>query len=57
MLSYVLSFSLAGVAVLGVALISMGEDIGADMSFRSMGHLVSETRTKLNLGIETLLLY
>jgi len=28
------------VAVLGIALIAMGEDIGTDMSFRSFGHLV-----------------
>jgi 26S proteasome regulatory subunit N1 len=28
------------VAVLGIALISMGEDIGADMSFRTFGHLL-----------------
>ena len=31
----------AGIAVLGIALIAMGEDIGAEMSFRSFGHLVS----------------
>ena len=30
----------AAVAVLGIALISMGEDIGSEMAFRSMGHLV-----------------
>jgi len=29
-----------GVAVLGIALISMGEDVGADMSYRSFGHLL-----------------
>ena len=29
-----------GIAVLGVALVSMGEDIGSDMSIRSFGHLV-----------------
>jgi len=29
------------VAVLGIALIAMGEDIGTDMSFRTFGHLVS----------------
>lgn len=28
------------VAVLGIALISMGEDIGSDMAFRTFGHLV-----------------
>ena len=30
-----------GVAVLGLALISMGEDIGSEMCFRSFSHLVS----------------
>lgn len=30
-----------GVAVLGIALVAMGEDIGAEMCFRSFGHLVS----------------
>lgn len=30
-----------GVAVLGLALIAMGEDIGAEMCFRSFSHLVS----------------
>lgn len=29
-----------GVAVLGIALIAMGEEIGSEMSFRAMGHLV-----------------
>jgi len=29
-------------AVLGIALIAMGEDVGGDMSFRAMGHLVSD---------------
>ena len=28
-------------AVLGISLISMGEDIGAEMAFRMFGHLVS----------------
>ena len=32
---------LPGVAVLGIALIAMGEDIGADMAYRTFGHLVS----------------
>ena len=35
-------FCLVGVAVLGIALIAMGEDIGSDMAFRSFGHLVSK---------------
>lgn len=30
-----------GVAVLGIALVAMGEDIGSEMCFRSFGHLVS----------------
>lgn len=30
-----------GVAVIGIALIAMGEDIGSEMCFRSFGHLVS----------------
>lgn len=29
-------------AVLGIAMISMGEDIGADMALRSFNHLVSK---------------
>ncbi len=33
------------VAVLGIALIAMGEDIGADMTYRSFGHLVSILKT------------
>jgi len=34
---------MTAVAVLGIALIAMGEDIGTDMSFRTFGHLVSRT--------------
>lgn len=30
-------------AVLGIALIAMGEDIGSEMSLRSFNHLVSKT--------------
>lgn len=33
--------SLQGVAVLGIALIAMGEEIGAEMALRTFGHLVS----------------
>ncbi|XP_078333665.1 26S proteasome non-ATPase regulatory subunit 2-like [Crassostrea virginica] len=29
-----------GIAVLGIALISMGEEVGAEMSFRTFGHLL-----------------
>lgn len=32
---------LQGVAVLGIALIAMGEEIGAEMALRTFGHLVS----------------
>lgn len=32
-----------GVAVLGIALIAMGEEIGAEMALRTFGHLVSDT--------------
>lgn len=35
---------LQGVAVLGIALIAMGEEIGAEMGLRTFGHLVSDTR-------------
>lgn len=35
--------SLQGVAVLGIALIAMGEEIGAEMALRTFGHLVSDT--------------
>lgn len=31
---------IAGIAVLGIALISMGEEVGAEMSYRTFGHLV-----------------
>lgn len=33
-----------GVAVLGIALIAMGEEIGAEMALRTFGHLVSDAR-------------
>lgn len=32
-----------GVAVLGIALIAMGEEIGSEMALRTFGHLVSYT--------------
>lgn len=32
-----------GVAVLGIALIAMGEEIGSEMALRTFGHLVSST--------------
>lgn len=34
---------LQGVAVLGIALIAMGEEIGAEMALRTFGHLVSNS--------------
>ena len=34
-------FSSQGVAVLGIALIAMGEEIGSEMALRTFGHLVS----------------
>lgn len=36
-------FSSQGVAVLGIALIAMGEEIGSEMALRTFGHLVSIT--------------
>lgn len=36
-------FSSQGVAVLGIALIAMGEEIGSEMALRTFGHLVSST--------------
>lgn len=38
-----LCFPLKGVAVLGIALIAMGEEIGSEMALRTFGHLVSST--------------
>ena len=32
---------LQGVAVLGIALIAMGEELGSEMALRTFGHLVS----------------
>lgn len=40
-------FSLKGVAVLGIALIAMGEEIGSEMALRTFGHLVSNTASIL----------
>ena len=39
---------ISAVAVLGIALIAMGEDIGADMTYRSFGHLVRTVKPALN---------
>lgn len=36
-----------GVAVLGIALIAMGEEIGSEMALRTFGHLVSSTAYRL----------
>ena len=38
-----LMFSSQGVAVLGIALIAMGEEIGSEMALRTFGHLVSSS--------------
>nr|CAD7460832.1 unnamed protein product [Timema tahoe] len=35
-----------GVAVLGIALICMGEEIGSEMAFRTFGHLVQDRATE-----------
>ena len=35
-------YVVTAVAVIGIALIAMGEDIGGEMTFRSFGHLVSQ---------------
>ena len=35
-------WALLAAAVLGIAMIAMGEEIGAEMALRSFGHLVSE---------------
>lgn len=37
------SASSQGVAVLGIALIAMGEEIGSEMALRTFGHLVSSS--------------
>lgn len=39
-----------GVAVLGIALIAMGEEIGAEMGLRTFGHLVSDHGDSTGLG-------
>ena len=39
-------FTSQGVAVLGIALIAMGEEIGSEMALRTFGHLVSRTFLK-----------
>lgn len=40
---FILISSSQGVAVLGIALIAMGEEIGSEMALRTFGHLVSST--------------
>ena len=71
MLGYITVFydNFTAVAVLGIALISMGEEVGADMSYRAFGHLVSVSRKtidyitnifiwhKINIKEHILLLY
>ena len=36
------------IAVLGIALIAMGEEIGSEMAFRTFGHLVSNEHNLLS---------
>ena len=45
-----------GVAVLGIALIAMGEEIGSEMALRTFGHLVSVTAS-CNFSILVLFLF
>lgn len=40
---FIFMFPFKGVAVLGIALIAMGEEIGSEMALRTFGHLVSST--------------
>ena len=40
-------------AVIAIALISMGEDIGAEMSLRQFNHLVRKLKTHPSLFVET----
>lgn len=44
-----------GVAVLGIALIAMGEDIGAEMAFRAFGHLLRYGETHIKRAVPTAL--
>lgn len=37
------------IAVLGIALIAMGEEIGSEMAFRTFGHLVSRLCGSISL--------
>lgn len=41
-----------GIAVLGIALIAMGEEIGSQMALRAFNHLVSRTGDYLGEGIK-----
>lgn len=49
-------FSSQGVAVLGIALIAMGEEIGSEMALRTFGHLVSSSAALLVFSVLNLLL-
>ena len=44
----------SGIAVLGIGLIAMGEEIGSEMCYRSFGHLVSQ-RTSFGICAHHLL--
>ncbi|XP_015679748.1 26S proteasome non-ATPase regulatory subunit 2 [Protobothrops mucrosquamatus] len=46
-----------GVAVLGIALIAMGEEIGAEMALRTFGHLVSTNNARLAAMLRQLAQY
>lgn len=41
------------IAVLGIALIGMGEEIGSEMAFRTFGHLVSRLFGGFHLHTKT----
>lgn len=45
----IVMFFFKGVAVLGIALIAMGEEIGSEMALRTFGHLVSSTASTVVL--------
>ena len=44
-----------GIAVLGIALIAMGEDIGGEMAFRAFGHLLRYGETAIKRAVPTAL--
>ena len=40
-------------AVLGIGLISMGEEIGSEMAFRTFGHLVSSLMSVIKKSVRS----